>query len=164
MTLGKRHLVGLVLLISLGLNILLGGMLIGGWASGEGHHGRGSWGFDREAARKAISPEAQKTVDDIRAAYDAKLREAFKAAREARQEIRRLLTADQIDGAALEAAQVAQAANRAAAQAMLAALQKELALALSPEERKSYFTAGAKRDDRRGPRHDEAETPPTTQQ
>ncbi len=164
MTLGKRHIVGLVLLASLGLNVLLGGMFIGGWAGGSGHHGQGSRWFDREAARDAISPEAQKIVDDIRVAHDAKLREAFKATRELRQEIRRLLTADQIDGAALEAAQMALTTHRAAAQAMIATLQKELALALPPDDRKAYFTAGAKRDDRRGPRHDEAETPPTTQQ
>ena len=38
MKLGKRHVLGLVLLASLGLNVLLGGMMIGHWAGGGPRH------------------------------------------------------------------------------------------------------------------------------
>lgn len=162
MKLGKRHVLGLVLLVSLGLNVLLGGMMIGHWASdGPRQWGRGgSSEFDRQAAREALSPASQKIVDENWTRHGAKLRDAFKAVREARQEIQRVLTADQLDRAALEAAQAALAARWDVARTEMAAGLTDLALALPPEERKLYFTAGAKHGHSRGPRVGEPDAPP----
>ncbi|MSO75114.1 MAG: periplasmic heavy metal sensor [Alphaproteobacteria bacterium] len=161
MTLGKRQVLGLVLLVSLGANVLLGGLLIGGWACEGPRHSGG--GFDRQAAREALPPESRKLADDIWSEHEAKIRCAFKAVREARQDIQRVLAADEFDRAALETAQAALTTRWDGVRTAMAASLSELALALSPDERKRYFTAGAKHGEWRGPRSGEAEVPAPSQ-
>ncbi len=159
MTLGKRHVLGLVLLVSLGLNVLFAGMMIGHWAGGP-RHGGGSPEFDRHAARDALPPSSQALVDEIWTRHEPKLHEAFKGIRKARRDIHRVLTADQLDRAALEAAQAALGMRWDVARAEMATGLMELALALPPEERKHYFKHGARGGEYRGPRVGEPDAPP----
>lgn len=161
MRLGKRHVLGLILLASLGLNVLLGGLMIGHWAGdGPRHGGRGSPGFDRHAARETLPPTSQKLADEIWSRHEAKLRDAFKGVREARRRIQEVLTADQLDRAALEAAQAELGARWDVARAEMAAGLMELAVALPPEQRRLYFKSGAKGREFRGPRVGEPDSPP----
>jgi uncharacterized membrane protein len=162
MTLGKRQILGLALLVSLGANVLLGGLLIGGWAS-DGPRPGGRGGFDHNTAREALPPESRKLADDIWSKHEAKIRDAFKSVREAREDIQRVLTADKFDRAALESAQAALAARWGGVRGEMAASLSELALALSPEERKRYFAAGAKRGAWRSARDGEPDAPPPSQ-
>ncbi len=167
MTLGRSRILGLVLLASLGLNVLLGGLLIGDWAGDGSNQGiRGSRWFDRETARAALPAEAQKIVDAIWSRHEAAVREGYKAVREARAELQRVLTADELDPPALEAAQANLATRREAARLNITASMAELAHALPPKDRKLYFTTGAKRaqdQDARSAESAETDKPPPAQ-
>lgn len=140
MKLGLRHLLGIALLASLAVNVLLAGIVIGRWVDHGPHYG--SSRFDREAAREALSPEARAVVDEIWERHHAAVRDKFKAAKQARRDFEALLQADEVDRAALDRAQAEMSARWAEARAEMVRSMTELALALSPEDRKAYFERG----------------------
>ena len=140
MKFGLRRLLGIALLVSIAVNVLLAGIVIGRWVDHGAHPG--SSRFDREAAREALSPEARTVVDQIWERHQASVRDKFKAAKEARRDFEALLQADVVDRAALDQAQAEMSARWAEARAEMSRSMTELALALSPDDRKAYFERG----------------------
>ena len=141
MKLRLRHLLGIALLVSIGVNVLLAGIVIGRWVD-HGPHGDGISRFDREAAREALSPEARAIADAVWERHKPGLRDKFKAVKAARNAVEALLRADEVDRATLEAAQAEMTARWAEARAEIARGITEVALALPADQRKTYFKAG----------------------
>ncbi|MGD9538287.1 MAG: periplasmic heavy metal sensor [Alphaproteobacteria bacterium] len=141
MKLRLRHLLGIALLVSIGVNVLLAGIVIGRWVD-HGPHGDGIPRFDREAAREALSPEARAIADEVWEQHKAAVRGKFKAVKEARNAVEALLRADEVDRATLEAAQAEMTTRWAEARAEIARGVTEVALALPADQRKLYFKAG----------------------
>jgi len=139
------YLLGAALLVSLGLNVFLGGVMIGRWAEHGFAHSGGSPRFIREAALKALNPAARAIVDDLRDRHQAQMRDKFRAVRQATRALEAQLQADEIDRAALDAAQADLSDRWAEARAEMARGMTELALALPPDARKLYFKAVGKR-------------------
>jgi uncharacterized membrane protein len=141
MTTPLRRRLGLALLVSLGLNLFLGGMVASNWLrqappppGPRGH-------FDRMAARHAVSPAYRDLVERIWRRNAGELRLRMGAVHEARQTVRRGLVAEPFDRQALARAHAALSARLMDARAAMEANIAEIAAALPPEERQRYFAA-----------------------
>jgi len=87
--------------ISLCLNMLLAGMMIGGrWHDGPGRHGRFGFGGFMERIPEAAQPIVKQAFDAHKAEFDAQRQQVD----EARQKVADLLKADTIDRPQLEQA------------------------------------------------------------
>jgi uncharacterized membrane protein len=151
MKLRLRHLLGIALLVSIAVNVLLAGIVIGRWVDHDSRDGGPR--FDRRAAHEALSPAGKEIADEIWQQRRPLLREKFKAVKDARRALEAELKADQVDRAKLEAAQAALSAAWAEARAEMAEGMTDLAVALPAEDRKAYFEKGKKhrKHDRRTP-------------
>lgn len=134
---------GPALLVSLGLNLFLGGMVTARWAA-PGEPGRG-WdrrGFNPHAASDALPPELRDEVRGFWKEQRRANREKMRAARDARRAMFEVLTADTFDPEKLRAAHQALLdrtidARRAVGEATIA-----IAEMLPDEARRAYFAAG----------------------
>lgn len=137
----------IALVASLALNLFLGGMMTASWLFREepppGFPRPGL--FDRQAALSAIGEEHRPAIEAIWAKNGPELRRRVRALREARDAIRRQLTADSFDPAALAEAHALLEERGRAAHAAMQANIAEVAAALPDEERQRYFEATRRR-------------------
>lgn len=152
--LSKRGL-GITLIVSLGVNLFLAGMIV----TGVLYHKRGSGvaGHDRPfphwSARRALEGESRRKVDVIWREARPSLRMHIREVRKARRDIRRQLRADALDRSALDKAFAALRASHAGAHNAMHALIGRIAETLNVEERRQYFRRRHWRRDRRFRRH-----------
>ncbi|MEJ2120662.1 MAG: periplasmic heavy metal sensor [Alphaproteobacteria bacterium] len=155
--LSKRGL-GITLIVSLGINLFLAGMIV--TAAIYHKDGRG-WGggYDRAfphwSARRALDGKSRDKVDTIWREARPDLRKRLHEVRRARREIRRQLRADTLDRAALDRAFAALRASTDGAHIAMHALIGRIAETLNAEERRSYFRRRHWRRHRRFRRHRE---------
>jgi len=141
----------LAVVISLALNLLLGGLLATQWllsdpASGKEHRAR----FARDAARAAVSEQYRPAIDAVWSARQKTLRKEFREMRTLRNQFRQLLLAEQLDKPALDTAYAELQRKSEATRASLMSAMSEIASSLPDAERKRYFEAGMpKRWDKR---------------
>ena len=149
MRLSRR--LALVLAVSLGLNLFLGGMLASQWlfhgapfaAHPRGAHPPGP--FDREAARNALDEDYRAVVDEIWERNRPSLRQSVRGLREGREAVRRELLADPFDPAALAQAHEALAQRMQTMRGVMEAHVIEIAQALPADQRRRYFEASMRR-------------------
>ncbi len=148
----RRRGLWIALFASLAVNVVIVGWIatswLGGWAPGGRMSGTRTEFYFRPALRAL--PEQQRGVvqkiwDERRDERRARAREL----REARAEFRRVLTADQTDSAAIEAAVANLRARADAVHDHISATLTRVAATLPPEARKAYFNAGLTRASRR---------------
>jgi len=138
--LSKRGL-GIALIVSLGINLFLAGMIV----TGALYHKRGGGvaGYDRPfphwSARRALDGESRRKVDSIWREARPDLRSRIREVRKARRGIRRQLRADTLDRSALDKAFAALRASTSNAHNAMHALIGRIAETLSAEERRRYF-------------------------
>jgi len=137
----------LVLGISLGLNLFVGGFLIGDELQERGHPSRGDWerqhtdnerrvfGFvDRMAG--ALPKDDRKEFMRVMETYRGELAAAESRVREARQKVRGVIGADNFDRTALESALAEVGASMQEMQKVLHGALADAVSHLSPEARK----------------------------
>jgi uncharacterized membrane protein len=138
--LSKRGL-GITLIVSLGINLFLAGMIV--TAAIYHKDGRGWGGHDRafphRSARRSLEGKSRDKVDAIWREARPDLRMRLREVRRARREIRRQLRADTLDRAALDRAFAALSAGTTGAHNAMHALIGRIAETLNAEERRSYF-------------------------
>lgn len=141
----------IALLVSLALNLFLGGMITSQWIFGERHGRPGHVGrFDRQGARAAIDEQYRPEVDVVWQRHKAALRGKFREVRQVRRRLRELLVAEELDQAALAETYGELHERGLAARSLLGRPLAEIAAALPADQRRRYFEAGfAKR--RKGP-------------
>jgi uncharacterized membrane protein len=153
--LSKRGL-GIALIVSLGINLFLAGMIVTATIYQKG--GR-SWGggYDRAlphwSARRSLEGDSRKRVDAIWREARPDLRMRLRDVRRARREIRRQLRADTLDRSALDRAFAAFRTSTNAAHNAMHALIGKIAETLNAEERRSYFRRRHWRRHKRYRRH-----------
>ncbi len=132
---------GITLIVSLGINLFLAGMIV--TAAIYHKDGRGWAGPDRpfphRSARRALDGKSRDKVDEIWREARPNLRTRMHEIRRARREIRRQLRADTLDRAALDRAFAALRASTDGAHIAMHALIGRIAETLNAEERRSYF-------------------------
>ena len=138
MRLSRR--LSILLLISLGGNLFLSGMLFTQWLAATPPDMTGP--FNRHAAVAALSEEQRQVVERIWQRHEAKAGERLKAAREVRRRIRRQLEADPFDRAALEQSFVELREAMVPLGIQLFGTIVEIADSLPLAERKRFFEAG----------------------
>jgi len=142
----KRRWVVFALVVSLGLNLFLGSLIVGRWIGGPPHH-RGPFA----AAERGPAGEPGRILQRMASGLPAEHRAAFEAvaakhrdrivelagqARDARQQARTVLASETLDRAALDRAFEAIRTRNAALQAEIQATIGEAAATLPPDARK----------------------------
>jgi len=132
---------GIALIVSLGINLFLAGMIVTAAVYHKG--GRGWAGTDRlyphRSARRALEGESRGKVDTIWREARPDLRMRIREVRRARRDIRRQLRAETLDRSALDKAFAELRASSAGAHGAMHAVIGRIAESLSAEERRSYF-------------------------
>jgi uncharacterized membrane protein len=148
----RRRALWIALFASLAVNVFLIGWISSSWIADAPRvpSPRGERSdFSIRAARTAVGEDQRRIADRIWRERRSETRVHVKNLREAKLELRRVLTADQLDAAALEQA----VANlRARGDTTIERLTTTLVLIskeLAPEARKAFFTAGFTRNTRR---------------
>jgi uncharacterized membrane protein len=155
--LSKRGL-GIALIVSLGINLFLAGMIVTSAIYHKG--GRGGWAgpgraYPHWTARRALEGQSREKVDAIWKEARPDLRMRLREVRRARREIRRQLRADTLDRPALDRAFEALRNSSNAAHNAMHVLIGRIAETLSAEERRSYFKRRHWRRHRRYRRRDD---------
>ncbi len=134
---------GIALMVSLGLNLFLGGVLVSRWIFEPPPpiSERAYRAFDHRAGLEVLDPAQRERVAAIWRDNRREIRRAARGYREARWALRQALIAEPFDPAAIEAAQRELAARVDAVRAVMTAHLTEIAAALPPEQRRRYFEA-----------------------
>ncbi len=148
----RRRGLWIALFTSLAVNLFLAGWIatswIGNWAPG-GRVSASRAEFYYRPALRALPESQRRAVQNIWDERAQERRARAREFREARVELRRVLTADQMDTKALEAAVVNLRARADAVHDHIGATLVRVATTLPPEARKAYFNAGLSRASRR---------------
>jgi len=139
--LSKRGL-GIALIVSLGVNLFLAGMIVTAVVTHKG--GGRSWAnegrpFPHWTARRTLKGPSRDKVDAMWREARPDLRMRIREIRAARREVRRQLRAETIDKAALERAFTDLRTSTANAHQAMHTLIGRIAETLSAEERQNYF-------------------------
>lgn len=136
----------IVLAVSLGLNLFLGGMIASAWISRQVERERPagpalSGKFDFRAGLEVLGTAARPMAREIRREFGPRLRESGGEVRIARRRVGDLMRAGELDTQALEAAfrdlrQATDAAQAVMHQALLETMER-----LSPEQRRAFLDA-----------------------
>lgn len=142
----------LILLISVALNLLLGGVLatrlfLPDRSYRHERQDAPAIFFNRRAAQASLSEESQRIVQEIWRKRRAELGENVRKSRELRRQLRDLLLADDVDQAKLTDVESQLHELGIDSRQALRGVLGEIAAALPPDERRKYFDAGF------GPRH-----------
>ena len=138
--LSKRGL-GIALIVSLGVNLFLAGMIV----TGALYHKRGGdmagYGrpFPHWSARRSLEGESRAKVDAIWREARPDMRMRIREVRRARRDIRRQLRADTLDRPALDKAFAALRASTTGTHNAMHGLIGRIAETLNAEERRQYF-------------------------
>jgi uncharacterized membrane protein len=142
----KRRWLLIALIVSLGLNLFLGSLMVGRWIAGPPHH-RGAFA----AAERGPAGEPGRILQRMASSLPQEHRPAFEAvmtkhrerivelagqARDARQQVRAILNSDTFERAALDRAFENVRTRNLALQAEIQATIGEAAAALPPDARK----------------------------
>ena len=161
MTMPSTRKLAIMLAVSIGFNLFLGGAIASAWlvkrqygdlrpppqASMAGE-------FDFRGGLAALGGETRSMAREVRREFGPRLREAGKAMHETRREVGRMLRADDIDPVALDAALVALRQHSDEAQAVMHGVLKEIITKLTPDQRRIFLEAAMQRrarGDRRPP-------------
>lgn len=142
----------IALVVSLALNLFLGGMLAARcvWHPKGPPHGMRR--MPLQALRNRLGPEAHAAIDQVDAKHSEAIRERMHEAREARRRAMDALTVDPFDETKAREAHADFRSKEAAAREAMHEALVELAAALPAEQRAQLGTAMSKRRGRRGPR------------
>ena len=155
----------IALLVSVGLNLFLGGMIASAWIAKRHYDERpgrppvaGLAGdFNFRSGIEALGREARPMAREIRREYSPRFREAGGAMHEARREVGRILRGDDLDPAALEAALGELRRRSDAAQAVMHEVLVKTVSSLTSEQRRKFLEAATQS---RRPRGDRPLPPP----
>jgi Spy/CpxP family protein refolding chaperone len=147
MTWSRTKTLSVALFLSLALNLLIGGAMIGRWGWHGDHHDRGGrhWGA-RFWLERALGEEAAPKVEKLWDAHRQQLKPLRKASKQARIEVQAALSAEKFDAETYAKALDASLEKSMAIRASHHAFMTELATTLTPEQRaKLAEFAGRKR-------------------
>ncbi len=129
-----------LLMISVGINLFLAGMLVTQWLTAAPMDMAGP--FNRHAAEAALSDEHREVVQHIWAENHAAMLDHLRKARRVRQDIKRQLDTETFDKAKLERSFATLRDIMVPVGTDIFATVVEIAEALPVEERRRYFATG----------------------
>lgn len=147
MSWSRTKTLSVALFISLALNLLIGGAMIGRWGWHGDHHDRGGghWGA-RFWLERALGDEAAPKVEKLWDEHRAQLEPLRAASKQAREDVRAALSARNFDAEAYARALDISLERSMAIRASHHAFMTQLAATLTPEQRaKLAEFAGRKR-------------------
>lgn len=156
MSMPSTRKLSLMLAISIGFNLFLGGAIASAWLVkrqyGDAPPPRAGMAgeFNFRGGLAALGGESRPLAREIRREYTPRLRKAGKAMHIARREVDRMLRADEIDPAKLDKALSALRARSNEAQAEMHEVLMESIKKLTPDQRRKFLEAAMQR----GPRGD----------
>lgn len=151
MTTAKRNWLIGALVVSVALNLAVAGFVGAKWAMRGAYSGHGSSisGFNRRAAFATLNEEQHTKIRSLWKSERKNFRSDFKAMRKSRRELRDLLSAAELDEAAIAKAFDIMAAQNEKIHMALQQVFIKVARALPAEDRKKFFTEGMKRHKKR---------------
>lgn len=138
MRLSRR--LSILLMLSLGMNLFLAGVLVTQWLAGRPMEVAGP--FNRDAAHAALSDDYRRVVKDIWERNQPIVRGHLYEAREIRRQIRQQLNADVLDKEGLETSFMTLRDTMVPLSVRIFATVVEIAESLPVDERRRYFEAG----------------------
>ena len=143
MIISKSRILSIALVISLAVNVIIGGFLAAQWIDhGWGKKRPGGYFFDRRAAAETLGKEQKEKLEKIWEEQRDVMRPYFRKFGDARRKLAELLTAETLDLTAINAAYADIAAAQAEIQNLLQASLLEIAKSLPAEERAAFFKEG----------------------
>jgi uncharacterized membrane protein len=139
MSLGSSGRLAAVLVLSLAINLFLGGMMFSGWLIHRHDPAAGPLRIPFSLA--AVDETGNAEASAIRARHAAGIRQNFRELRTARREIHRLLVAEEFDAAAFDAALADLRGRSEIAQTAVHAALGEIAAILTLEQRRRLAEA-----------------------
>ncbi len=154
----------IALVISLGLNLFIGGMVMSAWLT-KRHFGQrqpqiGAMmrPLDLRKGIAALGDADRPTIARIRERFGPALRQQGREMHKAQRDVGRLLKAEELDPAELEAALERLRRGSDAAQEAMHAMMVGIVGELTPEPRRRFFEAAVRKP--RGGRRDRRDGPP----
>jgi len=152
----RRSWIVIALIVSVGLNLFLGGLMVGRWISGPPHRPfataeRGSGGEPGRFLHRMAStlpPEHRPVFDAVISKHQNRIAELASEAREAREQVRAVLNKEPFDRAALDRAFENIRARNIALQTEIQMTISEAAAGLPPEARQRLADWRAHRRER----------------
>ncbi len=161
MTMLSTRKLAILLAVSIGFNLFLGGAIASAWLVKRQYGGLRpppqasmAGDFDFRGGLAALGGEARALAREVRREYGPRLREAGKAMHDTRREVGRMLRADIIDSTALDAALATLRQRSDEAQAVMHGVLMETVTKLTPDQRRKFLEAAIQRrprGDRRPP-------------
>lgn len=156
MKISRNKILALALIVSLGLNLVIGGFIAAQWAG----HERGPISsssrlrFDHRAAITVLNDQERERLKEFWQERRQTLRPYFREYREERDKLKELFTASTLDIPAINETYSAMIAKQAQIETFLQAAMVEMAKALPAEKRAAFFDKGfsSERDKQRPPR------------
>jgi len=149
MTMDKTKFLIIALVVSLSLNLAIGGFFAGRFIGHDDRrHDKSSFYFDRRAALKELDGDKKDKVREIWKKNKAELRQNFRSYRQNKREIAKLLARDPLNQEALDTYHQKMMENSVASKTLIYNSLLETARQLSPEEREEFFKSGYRWRDR----------------
>ena len=145
---------GIVLLLSLALNLFLGGVIVSQWMFEPASiiDDRGPRFINRRAGLDALDPENREKVEAIWRADRREFRAAWRAMRKSRRSVKAALTSEPFDREAFDSAHLELTTHVDRIRYLMSERLAKISAVLPPDERQQYFEAAFDRRDRRPPR------------
>ncbi|OUR80708.1 hypothetical protein A9Q83_00240 [Alphaproteobacteria bacterium 46_93_T64] len=136
----------IALLVSVAINLSIAGFVGAQWFRHSGMRAsQTSLMFDRRAALSTLEDTEKKNINQIWKAHRPELKEKLRNFRHSKRTLSKLLSANHVDEATINAAFAEMAEHRNKVEGTLYSALLETAQALPPEKRKKFFWRGFKR-------------------
>ncbi|MEH6404875.1 MAG: periplasmic heavy metal sensor [Sneathiella sp.] len=146
MAISKSRILLIAFLISMAVNLSIGGFVAAQWYRHKDMKGpQIGLTFDRKAAFEVLEEDEQKKIDKIWRANRSDMRENFKEYRKAKRTLSKLLSAKKLDQEDVTEAHDIMMKRRNAIEAVLNLTLIDTAKALPAEKRAQFFKSGFQR-------------------
>lgn len=142
MKISRQRLLSAALVLSLAVNIIIGGFVITQWIDHGDKRRHDRFHFDRRAAVTVLDDAQQEKFKQLWKERRGSLRPYFKEFRQHRERLAELFSAETLDLAAINQTYAAMIAKQIQIESYLQASMLELAKSLPEEKRAAFFKEG----------------------
>jgi uncharacterized membrane protein len=143
MKISRQKFLSAALILSVAVNILIGGFLITQWLDrGPGKRHGDRFHFDRHAAVAVLNDEERETLKEFWKERHRNIRPYFKEFRSYRERLADLFSADELDFVAINQTYADMIAKQLQIESFMQASMLELAKSLPEDKRAAFFKEG----------------------